>query len=519
MTLERGVYRALEDIVGQDNISEEPAVLDSYSVYYGVLGMTGSLFMPRSEAVVLPESAEQVQSIVRTCNKYKIKFKALSVGWGLFNSPKSAGMMIQIDLRRMNKIIEINERQMYAVVEPYVTCAQLQAELMKLGLNCNIISAGSNTSAMGSFKLVGWGQTGVSTSTDSRNILGVEWVMPSGDILRLGSLGSGAGWFCGDGPGPSLRGILRGFLAPAGGLGIHTKAATKIYDWPGPPVMPVSGISPNYVARLPDTFKLYYPVFPTWEKFADATYKIAESEIPFLLSRITPFQIGFSLTTSNEEGVKYFAQVKEKIKGKGFAVILATRSQREFEYQEKVLRQIVAEEDGEFSPLVDDPEIQGKLMWQLIRHSTRNRMEFRPTGAFTGVMGNMETWDHCVMQARTAEKIKQKYIDQGWIFDDGADNAVGEPLEYGRYGRLEELVIGHGSDPVLMRKLYRVGKYLNDACIIEKHAGTPMTIYGDEIQDQFGPVLGNYHIWLRKLKKALDPDLLSESGWYITPKE
>ena len=48
----------------------------------------------------------------------------------------------------MNRIIEINEKNMYAVVEPYVISAQLQAELMKRGLNFNIKGAGTNCSAM-----------------------------------------------------------------------------------------------------------------------------------------------------------------------------------------------------------------------------------------------------------------------------------------------------------------------------------------------------------------------------------
>jgi len=48
----------------------------------------------------------------------------------------------------MNRILEINEKNMYAVVEPYVISAQLQAELWKRGLNCNVNGAGSQTSSL-----------------------------------------------------------------------------------------------------------------------------------------------------------------------------------------------------------------------------------------------------------------------------------------------------------------------------------------------------------------------------------
>jgi len=149
MALERDTYKALEDIVGTDNISEEPAVLDTYSLHCFTKAIkgTGDPFGLRPEAIVLPGSTEEVQAIVKACNKHKIKFKALSTGWGPMNAPGSEGT-VQLDLRRMNRILEINEKAMYAVVEPYVIGAQLQAELMKRGLNCNITGAGSNTSAI-----------------------------------------------------------------------------------------------------------------------------------------------------------------------------------------------------------------------------------------------------------------------------------------------------------------------------------------------------------------------------------
>ena len=129
----------------------------------------------------------------------------------------------------MNRIIELNEKSMYAVVEPYVTCALLQAEAMKKGMTVHMIGAGCNTSAMPVTAHQGTGSSGVSTSCGDRNTLAVEWVTPDGELLKFGSLGAGAGWFCGDGPGPSLRGIIRGTQGVMGGLGIFTKAAVKLY--------------------------------------------------------------------------------------------------------------------------------------------------------------------------------------------------------------------------------------------------------------------------------------------------
>ena len=88
---------------------------------------------------------------------------------------------------------------------------QLQAEVMKVGLNINIIGAGASTSLLASAtSLAGTGPGTFWMGSNSENLLGLEWVTPAGDIMRTGSLGSGAGWFCGEGPGPSVRGMSRG---------------------------------------------------------------------------------------------------------------------------------------------------------------------------------------------------------------------------------------------------------------------------------------------------------------------
>ena len=74
-------------------------------------------FSPLFEAVILPQTTEEIQRIVKLCNKFKIQYKASSTGWGSYNDATAPGC-IKLDLRRMNRIIEFNEKNMYAVVEP-----------------------------------------------------------------------------------------------------------------------------------------------------------------------------------------------------------------------------------------------------------------------------------------------------------------------------------------------------------------------------------------------------------------
>ena len=56
----------------------------------------------------------------------------------------------------MDRILEIDEKNMFAVIEPYVIAATLQAEAMKVGLNCHMIGAGASCSPLAQLTSVHW---------------------------------------------------------------------------------------------------------------------------------------------------------------------------------------------------------------------------------------------------------------------------------------------------------------------------------------------------------------------------
>jgi glycolate oxidase len=83
---------------------------------------------------------------------------------------------------------------MFAVIEPYVIGANLQVEAMKVGLNTHIIGAGASCSPLASAtSFTGAGPDTLFMDSGNGNMLGLEWVMPDGEIMRTGSLGSGLG--------------------------------------------------------------------------------------------------------------------------------------------------------------------------------------------------------------------------------------------------------------------------------------------------------------------------------------
>jgi glycolate oxidase len=142
--------------------------------------------------------------------------------------------------------------------------------------------------------------------------LAIEWVTPEGDIVRSGSLGSSDEWFCGDGPGPSIRSILTSAVPPGVTPGVFTKAAVKLYHWPGPARFPVVGVSPNYsLSEIPPNFMARYFSFPSVEKMWQAELKIGESEIAFELMGFNVSMVAANITTSNEEEEETFKRMSK----------------------------------------------------------------------------------------------------------------------------------------------------------------------------------------------------------------
>jgi glycolate oxidase len=516
MALDRSIYRALEDVVGPENISDEPAVLDSYAWRSGLVA-TPIRFVPRFEAVTLPGSTAEVQAIVRLCNRFKLQFKASSTGWGGYCDPGGPGV-IKLDLRRMDRIVEIDEKSMYAVCEPYVIFAQLQAELMKRGLNCNITGAGSNCSAMPLAAHQGIGHLSQSGSYGDRNLLAVEWVTPDGEIVRLGSLGASGKWFCGDGPGPSLRGAIRGTTVPLGGLGVYTRAAAKVYHWPGPARFPVEGVSPDYKpSEIPPGFMIRYFSFKSIDQMTEAIRKVGESEIGFILMGFNAGMVSGNRATSNQEDLVLLKKYSAEVQGPGFLLVIAGNSPNDFSYKKQAMEQIVAETEGKSLPDVEDPRYAGGFMWRFIRVTGSIRETCRATGCFAGEVGGTDVFGLMRAYIDRSAEIKQGYIDRGLLHDDGTHPFV-QSVEHGHQGHGEMLIRyfpANGESANAGRELYMAANEI----AVSGHFGVPAHVWSDPIHDMFGPVTCNYTGWLRKMKKTFDPNAASESSHYISSPE
>jgi glycolate oxidase len=516
MPLSKDRFALFEDIVGPKYISSDPVILDAYSWRSGLLaGM--EKFTPRFEAILLPVSTKEVQAIVKLCNKFNLQFKASSTGWGVYNDAPGPGL-VRLDLRRMNRTLDINEKNMYAVIEPYVIGAQLQAECMKRGFICNQCGAGANCSALPIAAHQGVGHLSQSASYGERNQLALEWVTPDGEVVRFGSLGSLDEWFCGDGPGPSLRGIVRGNVVPLGGLGVYTKAATKIYHWPGPDTFPIEGISPHYApSEIPPHFMIGFYSFPSLEKLILAVQKIGESEIAYELMGFNAAMAASNMATSNEEDIRLFNEFRQMVQGPCFMIIIAGNSKNDFDYKTKVLELIVNETEGKsLKKMVEDPKVAGGCLWRWLRSTGSIRETFRASGTFGGEVGGTDVFPLMAEYINITARAKDDLIKRGLVYNDDTSPFT-QSFEHGHYGH-GELLIRYHPNPDTFRALTEEFMAQANDTAINQHFGVPAHVFGDSSHDLYGPNASNYHKWLREIKKTFDPNNASEGSYYISDK-
>jgi glycolate oxidase len=543
MALPRDVYQALENIVGPENITEDPAILESYAYQYmaELLTPDGSKFLQRPAAVIMPGTAEEVQAFVKICNKYRVKYKAFSTGWFPHASPIIENL-VQVDLRRMGRILEIDKKNMFAVVEPYVSGAQLQAELMKVGLNCHIIGAGAGCSPLAAAtSMSGHGPDSIFMGHSSENLLGLEWVMPTGDILRTGSLGSGAGWFCGEGPGPSLRGIIKGYWGAMGEMGIFTKCALKLSAWPGPTSMPVEGTVPAYHSPLPENFKAYTVAFPTWQAYADGYYKLWESEIAYIAHRqfnmlgddLAPafFKMYIDPTKQLDDLEEYaktpeMQRLTEEMR-RSFQVVLAGMTPRDIEYKEKALDQILTDTGGEKVSAMSDPVMERFTLLYLIKMGYKN-LNSVYAGSFLGSFCQRGSPDFMIKYVPVAEEVMKRHQEAGLVVDCGDDAMMGCVSGMGAtsYSVFEQFLF---YDPHNKESVRAAVSYCEDATKAAIERGWPagMEVFvteGKMTKEERNAVFAKapqpiVFQFQRKIKEALDPNNTGQDVFYGTLDE
>ena len=138
-------------------------------------------------AAVAPDSVEQVQAVVRAANKHKIPLWTISTGKNLAyggSAPALSGSVV-LDLKRMNRILEVNDQNHYALVEPGVSYFDLYRYIQEHKLKVWVDPPDPGWgSPMGNSLERGGGRTPMRDHFAS--VCGMEVVLANGEIMRTG---------------------------------------------------------------------------------------------------------------------------------------------------------------------------------------------------------------------------------------------------------------------------------------------------------------------------------------------
>jgi glycolate oxidase len=168
-------------LVGPGGVLTGDAVKDDYSHDEA---LTATPQAPA--AVVLPTSTDEVAAILRTADEHGVPVTARGAGTGMSGAciPEPGGIVVSFE--RMNHVLEVDDENYVAVVEPGVQLDQLDAELAPRGLVYPVFPGEYSASLGGNISTNAGGMRAVKYGVTRQHVLGVEAVLPSGEVIRCG---------------------------------------------------------------------------------------------------------------------------------------------------------------------------------------------------------------------------------------------------------------------------------------------------------------------------------------------
>ncbi|HEV2289799.1 MAG TPA: FAD-linked oxidase C-terminal domain-containing protein [Candidatus Acidoferrales bacterium] len=236
--MDHHLLRELEHLLGRDGVLSRPEDMLLYEY-------DGSVEIARPQCVVFPTKTADVVRIVELANQYKTPIVGRGAGTGLSGGALAREGGIVVSFARMNRILEMDIENQRAVVQPGVVNADLSLAVAHAGLHfapdpssqraCTI--GGNVSENAGGPHTLAYGVT-------TNHVLGLEMVLPTGELVRIGGKAA-------DAPGYDLCGL---FVGSEGTLALVTEITVRL-------------------TRLPETVKTLLAVY---DRVDDATETVVE---------------------------------------------------------------------------------------------------------------------------------------------------------------------------------------------------------------------------------------------------
>jgi len=301
----------LAEIVGRDYVSDRPEELYLYS------RDPGAQKPRRADCVVMPGTVDEVQRIVQLANREKLAITPMGAGLTLsaLTVPVKGGIVL--DMKRMDRIIEVNEASRYAVIEAGVTQAALRAYLEKHHphLQHSTPEAPPTATIIGNILIHGHGHLTPRYGVNSQMVNGLEVVLPTGEVCKLGSGSISPKWFSRD-PLPDLMGLFLGWL---GTTGIVTRLSIQLFPKPA---------------------------------FRDLLLFVSDSVelIPEIISELSQINLLENCFIITQERPRWAQRIY-------YIIVVSGESQEEFETKKELHDRIFQKHRDEVSPVTEEPAL------------------------------------------------------------------------------------------------------------------------------------------------------------------
>lgn len=508
--ISREAYEALKAIVGPEYITDDPVHCQAYNARgYGMERWEFLGHCTRPACVILPKTTEEVARIVRVCNRYEIPYVPAGAMFCMQSSPRFRQDFVTIDLKRMDKL-EIDEKNMYAIVETGIIYGQLFEEAVKRDLYTLVPGGGSQVSVIANHLMHGMSPLGYRVGLSERRMNAMEWVSPEGDIVRMGArVIDQDSWYWQDGLGPNAIGLIRGYAGWNGAMGIVTKMSVKLYPFQ-PQRFEPEGISPDTHVNLPSRMKFVNITLPSEEALEKAMYEISHAQIGAALTKVPPSWRVIHRAKDRNEFWQEWQKVSPEQLAKAYilrVLLIGYTSEKQLEYEERVLTDIVNELGGSTRRTLQTDE-------SLLKFSDSAGM-WMMTGGFMSSEIDVESIRCSVKEGEILGKKQGEFVpplmtnygDIGWF----------QSLEFGHQGYFEYVNylkmenIDPDSPQYNSEDVVRMWHwYLCETLIRELRTGLSTWCLGDTVPTRMAARgFHDFDIWIDRFKKEFDPKSLS----------
>jgi alkyldihydroxyacetonephosphate synthase len=214
----------LRGVVGE--VVDAPAHLGTYAHDWWprlLMRRRAGAVLPAPDAVAAPTTREELVALVRWAHEHHVALVPFGAGTGVCGGAAPVAGAVTVDLKRLNRVLDLDEESGTVTVEPGVLAQTLEDHLAHRGWTLGHFPSSIHCSTIGGFLAIrsaGQASTGYGKLEDM--VVGLQVVLPDGRVFEARDVPSSAA-------GPDLK---RLFLGSEGTLGIITRATLHVRPQP-----------------------------------------------------------------------------------------------------------------------------------------------------------------------------------------------------------------------------------------------------------------------------------------------